>query len=271
MSSNLLLNEPPLVLQKSLAVILGLNEALVIQQLHYWSQIQDPDNDGEIWVEKSQEELKEAFPFWSVKTISRTMTVLQNRDLVIKNQKKNWNRTYRYQINYGQLEVDSVRMQADNLSAWKETDCPDASGQSVRIRSGQSVRLFSKNKNTTTTTGGPSSPSGQYQCPDEEFDYLNWEPDAKAVEFLEKGKGIVVDDDVLTKFKMFAYENSLDPRTLTTQLTKWLQREKLHQFKTPKTKTGGLVEKTSVTDHNQKVLDELLASIEEGAPHGGKL
>ena len=34
--SNLLLNEVPLMCQPSLATKIGLNEAIFIQQLHYW-------------------------------------------------------------------------------------------------------------------------------------------------------------------------------------------------------------------------------------------
>jgi|GEM_PF-4138997 len=253
--SRLLLDEPPLVLQKSLAVVLGLNEAILIQQIHYWTTISEPDEEGNVWVVKSQDDLEKAFPFWSKKTISRITTALKNREILTAVQAKNWNRTYKYMINYGQLEADTVRMHADKLSAWKETDCPDASGQPVRIRCGQLVPLFNRDKNTTAATGDhPQGASGQY----EGFDYLNWEPDDRQVQYLKRTTGLDIDENVLVKFRMYAMETEQNPRTLGTRLTGWLQSEKLTDSKATRPNS-----KKSVTQSNQNVVDELMSRMDE--------
>lgn len=48
-----LLDSHPLVLNKQLAVILGLNEALILQQVHYWIEINKKNNrnfqEGRYW------------------------------------------------------------------------------------------------------------------------------------------------------------------------------------------------------------------------------
>ena len=38
MSSRLLIDEYPLVVQPSLAALVGINEAIILQQIHYWLQ-----------------------------------------------------------------------------------------------------------------------------------------------------------------------------------------------------------------------------------------
>jgi hypothetical protein len=83
----------------------------------------------------------------------------------------------------------------------------------------------------------------------DEFDYLAWEPEQRLIDFLSKGKGIAIDDDVLTKFKVYASEQNLSPRTLGTRLTSWLQGEKNSQYRGKP--------KSSVADRNRALMDGL--------------
>lgn len=108
--SNLLINEPPLLILPSLAKVIGLNESLVLQQLHYW--LQNPKSgvtrNGIKWVYNTYGDWQsESFPFWSLSTIERTFRSLEKRGLVISEQldaKKHDQRKY-YRINYAVLET----------------------------------------------------------------------------------------------------------------------------------------------------------------------
>lgn len=57
----------PLVVDKHLAKILGLNEALVLQQINYWLEINKKKNnnfhDGRYWTYNTLKEWQEEFPF----------------------------------------------------------------------------------------------------------------------------------------------------------------------------------------------------------------
>lgn len=105
-----ILNLHPLVLDKELAVVLGLNEALILQQVHYWIEINKKNNrnfhEGRYWTYNTIDEWHEEFPFWSNSTIKRTFKRLRDMNLIIVD---NFNvyqmdRTLWYTINYEELE-----------------------------------------------------------------------------------------------------------------------------------------------------------------------
>jgi hypothetical protein len=108
--SNLLVNEPPLLVLPSLATVIGLNNSIALQQLHYW--LQNPKagvtRNGIKWVYNTYGDWQsESFPFWSLSTIERTFRSLEKRGLVISEQldaKKHDQRKY-YRINYAALEA----------------------------------------------------------------------------------------------------------------------------------------------------------------------
>lgn len=106
MSSSLLINEPPLQVLPSLAKLIGLNEAIVIQQVHYWLGKSKNKRDGRTWVYKTYPEWREEFPFWSEDTIGRVIRKLEKTVLLIGTDKYNavkTDRTKWYSIHYENL------------------------------------------------------------------------------------------------------------------------------------------------------------------------
>ena len=108
--NNLLISEPPLQVLPTLAVKIGLNGALFLQQLHYWILRSNNVKENTVWVYKSLDEwIEEDFPFMSRSTLKRTISDLKKADLIItktfnkmKIDKTNW-----YTINYKKLELMS--------------------------------------------------------------------------------------------------------------------------------------------------------------------
>jgi hypothetical protein len=101
--SKLLTKEPPLVIQPSLAREIGLNEAIVLQQVHYWLQRSRHRIDGVLWVYNSYPKWQQQFSFWSVETVKRTIVSLERKGLLksgnfnkMKADKTKW-----YTIDYG--------------------------------------------------------------------------------------------------------------------------------------------------------------------------
>lgn len=108
---SLLISEPPLQVLPTLAVKIGLNGALFLQQLHYWILRSDNVRENTVWVYKSLDEwIEDDFPFMSKSTLKRTISDLKKADLIItktfnkmKIDKTNW-----YTINYKKIESMSL-------------------------------------------------------------------------------------------------------------------------------------------------------------------
>ena len=100
---SLLISEPPLQVSPTLAARIGLNNAIFVQQLHYWLLKSKNVYEEKLWVYKTLDEwIEQDFPFMSKSTLKRTINDLKKRDLIItktfnkmKIDKTNW-----YTINY---------------------------------------------------------------------------------------------------------------------------------------------------------------------------
>src|SRR6185436_7010760 len=103
--SRLLIPSEPLQVIPELAVLIGLNEAIVLQQLHYWLDKYQREPKRE-FIYNTFEEWQTQFPFWSKKTIQRIMKSLVAQDLVRieKFNSKFCDRTNWYTIDYATIE-----------------------------------------------------------------------------------------------------------------------------------------------------------------------
>lgn len=123
--SKLLLDEHPLLVMPELAKRIGLNESIVMQQIHYWNEInkkaKNNFKDGYYWTFNTYEEWQKQFPFWSDKTIRRIFTFLENHGLVISSNynKLQIDRTKWYRINYEALKnLESFSCGQNDLFIW---------------------------------------------------------------------------------------------------------------------------------------------------------
>lgn len=83
--SKILRGESPLQVPPELAAWVGLNEALLLQQLHYWLEndnVIGRTEDGAKWIRNSVREWGENFPFWDHMTIFRTIANLESDGLI---------------------------------------------------------------------------------------------------------------------------------------------------------------------------------------------
>ena len=104
----LLLDEPPLVILPSLAVKIGLPEAIVLQQVHYWllstkeTHRENHYFEERWWVYNTYEEWQRTFPFWSERTIQRIILNLEELGLLlsVQPQKHRLDRRKWYSIDY---------------------------------------------------------------------------------------------------------------------------------------------------------------------------
>lgn len=105
--SSALINDYPITFLPHLAKAIGVNEALVLQQLHYWlvnhAEVQ---HEGKFWIYKTYEEWQEQdFFFWSVRTVKSVFKSLTNLGL-IESQKLSSNRHNR--VNYYTINTEKL-------------------------------------------------------------------------------------------------------------------------------------------------------------------
>lgn len=107
MARRLLLDESPLFLLPSLAVALGTNEALILQQFNYWLQASKNEWDGYLWTYNSYRAWQKQFPFMSKETIGRAIRSLEKKGLLISTvgpNRKTFDRTKWYRIDFDKFE-----------------------------------------------------------------------------------------------------------------------------------------------------------------------
>lgn len=102
-----------LIVNTDLALVLGdLNEAIVLNQLNYWLEINKKADknfiDDRYWVYNSYSDWKaNDFPYWSEKTIQRAFTRLESKRIVIS-------------ANYNKLAIDKTKWYTINVKQLQE-------------------------------------------------------------------------------------------------------------------------------------------------------
>lgn len=102
-----------LIINTDLALVLGdLNEAIVLNQLNYWLEINKKADknfiDDRYWVYNSYSDWKaNDFPYWSEKTIQRTFTRLESKGIVMS-------------ANYNKLAIDKTKWYTINTKKLQE-------------------------------------------------------------------------------------------------------------------------------------------------------
>lgn len=128
--SKLIIEEPPLQVLPSLALAIGLNEAIFLQQLHYL--LRQPRFGKRIaehqWIFNTVEEWQcQYFPFWSGRTIKRVLATLNRIGLIITCQPEgNVSRRNYYRID---TEVLDKISEGAKMARSMVPDWPDGTGQ----------------------------------------------------------------------------------------------------------------------------------------------
>ncbi|PGB42858.1 conserved phage C-terminal domain-containing protein [Bacillus toyonensis] len=115
--SNLLIHEEPLLVLPGLASRIGLNEAIFLQQIHYWLNRSKHFYDERSWVYNSVAEWVKQFPFWSENTIRRIVKNLEDEQLLVigNYNRAKFDKTKWYSINYEKLRLLESTNDVPNL------------------------------------------------------------------------------------------------------------------------------------------------------------
>lgn len=112
-ASDLLVDEPPLLIIVDLAVAIGLDEALILQQIRYWlaDERKPPVRDGRRWVCPREIGCFDPLAFRSGKTLARALRSLEHSGLLLASDRFNrlpGDRTKWYTINFESVAAITV-------------------------------------------------------------------------------------------------------------------------------------------------------------------
>jgi hypothetical protein len=162
----LLINEPPLQVQPSLAAALkSLDEAVILQQLHYWLQKSANIRDGHRWVYNSMADWMKQFPWINSRsTITKYFDDLEKRGLIVtaNYNKAKFDRTKWYRIDYDALSKFEQRLYRNCTTSDQDLDNPKSKDCTTNTN-----RLPETTSETTTHSASPSNAPSVSQLQDE--------------------------------------------------------------------------------------------------------
>ncbi|RHW32859.1 replication protein [Neobacillus notoginsengisoli] len=154
--SKLLIRERPIMVTPALAVKIGLNEAIVLQQIHYWLTKELHLIDGRSWIYNTYKEWNEQLPFWSESTIKRVFKTLEDLGYVVSG---NFNRskmdqTKWYTIDYEKLkELDEEEFTLVDVEDLSEPEAQKKTEVVEEVPVAEVVEYLNKKTYSTYKTG----------------------------------------------------------------------------------------------------------------------
>lgn len=220
--SRLLIDEPPLQVLPSLARELGLNEAIMLQQMHYWLIKSSHEFEGVKWFYKTLEDWQTEFPFWSTMTIRRTLTNLEKQKVIrIGNfNKKKFDKTKWYTIEYQCVNRRCVQ--------YEQTMCSNRTDGCV-----QNEQTYTREYTETTTENNVTEEKPLKVVWTEEtkhiIDYLN-KRTGKKYSVKTKKTAQLIHKLLDNGFTVEDFERVID-----IKCKQWLNNENMNQYLRPRT------------------------------------
>ena len=121
--NKLLIDDYPIQVLPKLAKEVGLNEAIFVQQLHYWTNGKAGKlKDGKRWVYNTYKDWEENFPFWSNATIRRTIASCEKQNIIIVGNynRAGFDKTKWYAVNYEVIEGMSKRIAQNEQTSYSK-------------------------------------------------------------------------------------------------------------------------------------------------------
>lgn len=118
--SSLLFDERPLVVQPKLAFVLGgSDEAIILQQVHYWAQKNTNIKDGYSWVYNPMKEWQKQFPWIPERTLARKFANLEKSGVLVTNNynKAKFDKTKWYRVDYDALDKMEHRLCQNGMTS----------------------------------------------------------------------------------------------------------------------------------------------------------
>ena len=228
MKASWLFSKHPLLIDQELATVIGLNEAIVLQQLNYWlhSKSAKKIND-KLWVYNTYENWKKQnFPFWSIATIRRAFNSLEKKEIIVSGNfnRAGFDKTKWYSIDEAKLNqlMSSACDQNEQTSCSNRADGADQNDHTYTRYYTDTTSETNNNRDKSQVTYQQPQPSKKKEKSEsipykEIIDYLNqktgahYKPNSKANQKLIKARwheGYRLDDfKKVVNNKAFEWQN----------------------------------------------------------------
>jgi hypothetical protein len=155
-----------LVISPHLACIVGLNEAIVLQQLRYWMERSGHERDGAIWIYNTMAEWNSQFPFFSLSTLRRAFESLESKGVIRSS--KSYNRMKMDQTKWYSIDFEVVHRleseyaanafaQNEQMELLKMNSATAQNGQMTFVQNGQMLPETTEITSETTQKEGDAS------------------------------------------------------------------------------------------------------------------
>lgn len=200
----LLIDDQPLQVLPSLAESIGLNESLVLQQIHWLLSRSKKKISGKYWVFNTYEEWRDKhFRFFSLSTVRRTIKNLEDLGLITSTtefNKMKVDKTKWYTINYEEL---------DNLQiTTNKNDSPSAQNEQSSCSKWADTSV--QNEQTNNQEIPQETPTKDISSSEKDF-----QPRAKAK------KNVFSDDDLMAAEWILGLIRKLNPSFKEPKIESW--------------------------------------------------
>lgn len=240
--SKLLIDDYPIQVLPKLAKEVGLNEAIFIQQLHYWTNGKSSKLiEGKRWIYNTYKDWEENFPFWSNATIRRTISSCEKQELVFVGNynRAGFDKTKWYAVNYETVEGMSKRIAQNEQTNESKRANGDAQNEQTNT--------IDYTETTSEITKDIMSSSDEHDhVPYKQIvDYLNEKTNSKYRHTTAKTKDLIK-ARWNEGFRLGEFKSVID-----TKAAEWLNNNKMSKFLRPETLFGTKFESYL----NQKVVN----------------
>lgn len=177
--ASLLIEEPPLQVLPTLAIKFGLENALILQQLHWLLRVESNGKEinGERWIYNTYEDWqRQYFPFWGVEKIKKHFIALEKCGAIVSCQPEGGvSRRKYYRIDRDNIErglYDQIRN--DDGADWND-DGANLNDDSANLNDPIIQRLHTKTtyKTFTNVKGAEQAPlaSGKFKTQNEQLEF----------------------------------------------------------------------------------------------------
>lgn len=150
-----LFDSHPIVVDRELAAVFGLNEAIVLQQINYWLNSKTAKTvNGRKWIYNSYKQWRDDnFPFWSLATVRRAIESCEKKGLIItaNYNKAGFDKTKWYSIDYDAVDRGMSKRFAQN----EQTYCSKRASGVVQNEQ-TNTRDYTEITSETTTASWPA-------------------------------------------------------------------------------------------------------------------
>lgn len=203
-----LFDSHPIVVDRELAAVFGLNEAIVLQQLNYWLNSKTAKTvNGRKWVYNSYNQWHDDnFPFWSLATVRRAIDSCEKKGLIItaNYNKAGFDKTKWYSIDYYAVDKGMSKRFAQN----EQTYCSKRASGAVQNEQTY-TRDYTEITSETTAASWPAHSAAESVQP---------ESNPSSAASLRNNEGM---NEVFNSWtNAWGWPNGI----ITTDLTEWVHK-----------------------------------------------